>query len=73
MAVNVEAAWVKYATVAASQTAQVLKTGTRLGSVGDKLRSLVIVPSTTSPGAVNVLDGTRPSTSTPAARRPFRP
>jgi hypothetical protein len=44
MAVNVEAAWVKYATVAASQTAQVLKTGTRLGSVGDKLRSVVIVP-----------------------------
>jgi hypothetical protein len=57
MATNVEAAWVKYATVAASQTAQVLKTGTRLGSTGDKLRSLVIVPSTTSPGAVTVADG----------------
>lgn len=58
MAVNTEAAWLKYATVAASQTAQVLKTGTRLGDKGDKLRSVVIIPATTSPGAVNILDGT---------------
>lgn len=42
-----------YETVAASQTAQVLGT---TGAVGDTLSHILIVPATTSPGAVSILD-----------------
>lgn len=43
----------EYETVAASQTAQVLGT---TGAVGDDLIGLLVIPATTSPGAVTVLD-----------------
>lgn len=43
-----------YETVAASQTAQVLGA---TGAIGDFLSHLLIVPATTSPGAVTVTDG----------------
>ena len=44
----------EYETVAASQTDQVLG-GT--GATGDRLSGLIIVPATTSPGAVSIKDG----------------
>ena len=44
----------EYETVAASQTAQVLG-GT--GKKGDYISGLIVVPETTSPGAVTLLDG----------------
>lgn len=44
----------EYATVAASQAAQALGA---TGSVGDFLYSVLIVPATTSPGAVSIKDG----------------
>lgn len=43
-----------YETVAASQTNQVLGTN---GNKGDVIERLVIVPATTSPGAVAIRDG----------------
>lgn len=43
-----------YETVAASQTGQVLGGA---GAVGDYLTGLLVVPATTSPGAITVLDG----------------
>jgi hypothetical protein len=43
-----------YETVAASQTAQVLGA---TGGVGDYLSGLLVIPATTSPGAVAVKDG----------------
>lgn len=43
-----------YETVAASQTAQVLGT---TGAIGDYLSGLLIIPGTTSPDAVVILDG----------------
>lgn len=43
-----------YETVAASATAQVLGV---TGNTGDYLRRLIIVPATTSPGNVLLLDG----------------
>lgn len=43
----------KYVTVAASQTAAPLGTG----AVGDTLASVLIVPATTSPGVVQIKDG----------------
>jgi hypothetical protein len=43
-----------YETVAASQTDQVLGTN---GAIGDCLDTLIIVPATTSPGAVSIKDG----------------
>ena len=43
-----------YETVAASQTAQVLGGS---GASGDYLTSVLIIPATTSPGAVTILDG----------------
>ncbi len=49
--VNLSAA--EYETVAASSTAQVLGA---TGSVGDYLAGLLIVPATTSPGVVTLLD-----------------
>lgn len=42
-----------YETIAASQTAQVLGT---TGAVGDTLSHLLIIPASTSPGAVSILD-----------------
>lgn len=44
----------EYETVAAGQTAQVLG-GT--GAIGDYLAGVLIVPATTSPGAVSIKDG----------------
>jgi len=44
----------EYETVAASQTAQILGA---TGAVGDLLEAVLIVPATTSPGAVSIRDG----------------
>jgi hypothetical protein len=44
----------KYETVAASQTAQVLGP---TGAVGDVIDAVLIVPATTAPGLVTLLDG----------------
>lgn len=43
----------QYEDVAASQTAQVLG---RTGSKGNHLSHLIVIPATTSPGAVSLLD-----------------
>lgn len=43
----------RYETVAASQTAQILGPN---GSKNDYIEGLVIIPATTSPGAVDLLD-----------------
>lgn len=43
----------EYETVAASQTAQVMGT---TGAIGDYLSGLLVVPATTSPGLVTILD-----------------
>lgn len=43
-----------YETVAASQTAQVLGT---TGATGDYLSGLLVVPATTTPGSISILDG----------------
>jgi hypothetical protein len=45
-----------YETVAASQTAQVLG-GAGSTSGGDYLAGLLVIPATTSPGAIAILDG----------------
>lgn len=42
-----------YETVAASQTAQVIGGS---GAVGDYLAGVLVVPATTSPGAVSIID-----------------
>lgn len=65
MANPVEIRPLRYNTVAASQTAQVLvrpadtveaqAAGT--GAKGDVLETLLVVPATTSPGAVTLVDG----------------
>lgn len=44
----------EYETVAASQTAQVLGT---TGAVGDFINGILVIPATTSPGVVTLLDG----------------
>ncbi len=44
----------EYETVAASQTAQVLGGA---GAVGDAIFGVLVIPATTSPGAVTLLDG----------------
>jgi hypothetical protein len=44
----------EYETVAASQTAQVLGAGA--GATGDYLAGLLVIPATTSPGLVTILD-----------------
>lgn len=44
----------EYETVAASQTAQVLGA---TGATGDYIGSLLVIPATTSPGLVTLLDG----------------
>lgn len=43
-----------YETVAASSTGQILGL---LGKIGDVVERLIIIPATTSPGAVALLDG----------------
>lgn len=48
-----------YETVAAGQTGQVLGL---VGKVGDYIERLIIIPATTSPGLVTIIDG---STSIP--------
>jgi hypothetical protein len=48
-----------YETVAASQTAQILGL---VGRTGDYIERLIIVPATTGPGLVTIIDG---STSIP--------
>ena len=53
--VPVRVAAVGYATVAASASAQVLGT---TGAIGDYLAELLVVPTSTSPGAISVQDGT---------------
>lgn len=45
----------EYATVAASQTTQVLGAGG--GAAGDILIGVLVIPASTSPGAVQVKDG----------------
>jgi hypothetical protein len=45
----------QYEAVAASQANQVM--GTTTGAVGDYLAGVIIIPSTTSPGAVTIKDG----------------
>lgn len=44
---------VEYETVAASQTGQVLGA---IGATGDRFEGLLIIPATTSPGLVTILD-----------------
>lgn len=43
----------EYETVAASQTAQAIGTG----GVGDYIEGVLVIPATTSPGLVTLLDG----------------
>ena len=50
---NRKTSWV-YETIAASQTAQVLGTN---GATGDFIKRLIIVPATTGPGLVTLIDG----------------
>jgi hypothetical protein len=45
----------RYETVAASQTAQVMGGN---GAICDYLAGLLVIPATTSPGAVSITDGT---------------
>src|SRR5947208_1775338 len=45
----------KYVTIAASQTDQVLGSGG--GAAGDYLEAILVVPGTTSPGAISIKDG----------------
>lgn len=54
MASPVEIAAKEYETVAASQTGQVLGT---TGALGDYIEGLLVIPATTSPGAIALLDG----------------
>ena len=51
---QVMAGGAEYETIAASQTAQVLGP---TGATGDYLNFVLIIPATTSPGAVSILDG----------------
>lgn len=54
VATSVVDAGLEYETVAASQTTQALGA---TGAVGDVLQRLVVIPATTSPGAVAIKDG----------------
>lgn len=47
----------KYQSIAASQTGQKM-TGTASGASGDWLDGILIVPGSTSPGAISIADGT---------------
>lgn len=49
-----------YETVAASQTAQVLGP---TGAAGDFLLGVLVIPATTSPGAITLTDGTLSATT----------
>lgn len=53
-AVGVKLTQSEYETVAASQTAQTLGAS---GEAGDYLASLLVIPATTSPGAISIKDG----------------
>lgn len=62
MAAEVEVRPLRYNTVAASQTAQTLVGSTEnmgggTGQRGDILESLLVVPASTSPGAITLVDG----------------
>lgn len=46
-----------YATVAASQTTQTLTSSGGTGAVGDYLAGLLVVPTSTSPGVISIVDG----------------
>lgn len=52
--IAVESVANQYETVAASQTNQVLGA---TGAIGDYLQDLIVVPTSTSPGAVSIKDG----------------
>lgn len=52
--VNLAAGPAQYETVAASQTAQVIGA---TGATGDFISHLLVIPASTSPGAVTLLDG----------------
>lgn len=54
MAAQIEYEPRAYETVAASQTGQVLGGA---GAKGDTIESVLIIPETTSPGAVTIIDG----------------
>ena len=45
----------EYVAVAASQTGALLKASA--GNVGDLLDGLLVIPATTTPGAIDILDG----------------
>lgn len=51
---TIDMAGMGYETVAASQTGQVLGT---VGKAGDMIAGLIVVPASTSPGAVTLIDG----------------
>lgn len=55
MANPVEIVANQYETVAASQTSQIMGTA---GAKGDYIEGLLVVPASTSPGAVTLIDGT---------------
>lgn len=55
MTTSVEVSGGRYKAVAASQTASAL--GTDGGKLGDVLDGILVVPATTSPGAVQIKDG----------------
>lgn len=50
---------IKYETVAASQTDQMLGGA---GAIGDRLVGLLVIPATTSPGAISIEDGSTNTT-----------
>lgn len=57
MAAEVEVAALRYNTVAASQTAQALTGAAATGAPGDIIEYVDIIPASTSPGAVTLVDG----------------
>lgn len=59
LATDDPAVYCEYETVAASQTDQMLGP---TGAVGDSLAGMLIIPATTSPGAVSIEDGSTNTT-----------
>ncbi len=55
MASPVEVAPLAYETVAASQTGQIIGSGA--ASKGDYIEGVLVIPESTSPGAVTLIDG----------------